>query len=116
MMKENEVLKYLQNGKFNSEILNQYDMEGQKYFLSYLLRKGYKFNIKNGQIEFKEITSENKIRDMIDKYNNESRIENLNIIKQSLRAIRIMGVEEYSQSLEKKLRSLKRTNKELQER
>lgn len=43
-------------------------------------------------------------------------IENLNIKKQSVRAIRVMGIEEYSQTIEKKLRSLKRKEKELKER
>lgn len=115
-MKENDVLKYSQNGKFNSENLTQYDIEGQKYFLSYLLKKGYKFNIKNGQIEFKEIASENKVKDIIDKYNNDSMIENLNIKRQSLAQIRMMGVEEYSRVLERKLKRLTISDKKIQER
>lgn len=115
-MKENETLKYHESKQFNSENLKQYDTEGQKYFLGYLLRKGYDFNIKNGEIEFKDITSENKVKKVIEKYNNESMIENLNIKKQSVRAIRVMGIEEYSQTIEKKLRSLKRKEKELKER
>ena len=47
-MKDNEVLKYFQNGMFNSDNLKAYDAEGQKYFLSYLLKKGYDFTIKDG--------------------------------------------------------------------
>lgn len=115
-MRENETLKYHESQQFNSENLKQYDTEGQKYFLGYLLRKGYDFNIKNGEIEFKDITSENKVKEVIEKYNNESMIENINIKKQSVRAIRVMGIEEYSQTIEKKLRSLKRKEKELKER
>lgn len=115
-MRENEILKYHKSQQFNSENLKQYDTEGQKYFLGYLLRKGYDFNIKNGEIEFKDITSENKVKEVIEKYNNESMIENINIKKQSVRAIRVMGIEEYSQTIEKKLRSLKRKEKELKER
>ena len=46
-MKENETLKYYESQQFNSENLKQYDTEGQKYFLGYLLRKGYDFNIIN---------------------------------------------------------------------
>ena len=60
--------------------------------------------------------SENKVKEVIAEYNNESMIENLNIKKQSVRAIRVMGIEEYSQTIEKKLRSLKRKEKELKER
>lgn len=115
-MKENETLKYYENQQFNSENLKQYDVEGQKYFLGYLLRKGYEFKIKNGEIEFKGIISEKQVKEVLEKYNNESIIENLNIKKQSVRAIRVMGVEEYSQAIERKLKNLKRKEKGLKER
>ena len=35
-------------------------------------------------------------------------IENLNIKKQSVRAIRVMGIEEYSQTIEKKVKEFKK--------
>lgn len=115
-MRENETLKYHESQQFNSENLKQYDTEGQKYILGYLLRKGYDFNIKNGEIEFKDIKSENIVKEIIEKYSSESMIEDLNIKKQSVREIRVMGIEEYSQTIEKKLKSLKRKEKELKER
>lgn len=101
---------------FNSDSLNPYDIEGVRYFLGYLFRKGYDFTIKDGEIEFKDIKSEDKVKEIIEKYNNESMIENLNIKKQALRRIKVMGVEEYSQLLEKSLRSLKIKEEELEER
>ena len=44
----NEQLKYNKENLFNSPILQQYDSEGQRYFLSYLLKKNYDFEIKSG--------------------------------------------------------------------
>lgn len=115
-MKENETLKYFQEGMFNSDNLKAYDTEGQKYFLGYLFRKGYNFTIKDGEIEFKDIKCEDKVKEVIEKYNRESLIENLNIKRQSVRAIRVMGIEEYSQTIEKKLRNMKEREKALKER
>ncbi len=40
-MKDNQTLEYHEKQQFNSENLQQYDNEGQRYFLAYLLRKGY---------------------------------------------------------------------------
>ena len=40
-MKDNEVLKYFQNGMFNSDNLKAYDAEGKKYFLIYLIKNVY---------------------------------------------------------------------------
>lgn len=115
-MKENETLKYFQERMFNSDNLKAYDTEGQKYFLGYLFRKGYSFTIKDGEIEFKDIKGEDKVKEVIEKYNRESLIENLNIKRQSVRAIRVMGIEEYSQTIEKKLISMKERGKALKER
>lgn len=106
-MKENKVLKYIEKEEFNSNILKQYDKEGQKYFLGYLLRKGYNFNIKDGAIEFKDITSEDKIKEIIEKYNNESIIENLYLKKEVVKAISVIGINEYNKTLDRKIRTLR---------
>lgn len=115
-MKDNETLKYNEKKQFNSEKLQQYDEEGQKYFLGYLLRKGYKLEIKENEIVFADITSEDKVKEVIDCYNNDTRIENLNIKGQAVREIRVRGIEEYSQVIDKQLRSLKSKEKEISER
>lgn len=39
-MKDNQTLEYHEEQQFNSENLQGYDNEGQRYFLAYLLRKG----------------------------------------------------------------------------
>mgnify|MGYP006990129477 CR=1 FL=1 len=43
---------------------------------------------------------------MIEYYNNESRIDNLNVKRQGIREARAIGLEAYSQMVDKKLRSL----------
>lgn len=107
-MKENETLKYHESKQFNSENLKQYDTEGQKYFLGYLLRKGYDFNIKNGEIEFKDITSENKVKEVIEKYNNESMIENLNIKKAICKSNQSNGNRRIQSNNRKKVKEFKK--------
>lgn len=116
IMKENENLKFNEEKLFNSESLQQYDEEGQKYFLGYLFRKGYKFQIIDKEIIFIDITSEKKVNEIIEHYNNDVRIDNLNVKREAIRAIRVMGTEEYSKSIEKKLRELKKRENEKRER
>ena len=53
---------------------------------------------------------------MIEHYNNESRIDNLNVKRQSIREARAIGLEEYSQMVDKKLRSLNQKEREKTER
>ena len=53
---------------------------------------------------------------MIEHYNNESKIDNLNVKKQGIREARAIGLEEYSQMVEKKLRSLNQKEREKMER
>ena len=113
-MKDNQVLEYHEKQQFNSENLQQYDNEGQRYFLAYLLRKGYNLEIKESKIIFKDITSEEKVKEMIEHYNNDSRIDNLNVKRQSIREARAIGLEEYSQIVDKKLRSLNQKEREKQ--
>lgn len=115
-MKDNQVLEYHEKQQFNSENLQQYDNEGQRYFLAYLLRKGYNLEIKESKIIFKDITSEEKVKEMIEHYNNDSRIDNLNVKRQSIREARAIGLEEYSQMVDKKLRNLNQKEREKTER
>ena len=115
-MKDNQILEYHEKKQFNSENLQQYDNEEQKYFLSYLLRKGYNWEIKESKIIFKDITSEEKVKEMIEHYNNDSRIDTLNIKRQCIREARAVGLEEYSQMVDKKLKSLTQKEKDRTER
>lgn len=109
-MKNNEALKYEQEKLFNSENLQQYDEEGQKYFLSYLLRKGYNLEIKDSAIIFVDISSEDKIRDIIKQYNNEVMRENLKTKMEAIRDITVIGMEDYRKFLEKKMKELEKEN------
>ena len=49
-MEKMKHLKFTRENLFNSETLQQYDEEGQKIFLSYMLYKGYDFEIKKNYI------------------------------------------------------------------
>ena len=115
-MKDNQALEYYEKQQFNSKILQQYDSEGQQYFLAYLLKKGYNLEIKEGKIIFKDITSEEKVKELIEHYNNESRVENLNIKRQAVREARTIGLEEYSKMIDKKIRELNKSEREKIER
>lgn len=115
-MKDNQTLEYHEKQQFNSENLQQYDNEGQRYFFGLFIKKGYNLEIKESKIIFKYITSEEKIKEVIEHYNNESRIENLNIKRQGIREARAMGLETYSQMVDKKLRSLNQKKNERKER
>ena len=115
-MKDNQTLEYHAKQQFNSENLQQYDNEGQRYFLAYLLKKGYNLEIKESKIIFKDITSEEKVKEVIEHYNNESRIENLNVKRQGIIEARAIGLETYSQMVDKKLRNLNQKKNERTER
>ena len=61
----------------------------------------------------KDYVSE-KVKEMIEHYNNDSRIDNLNVKRQCIREARAIGLEEYSQMVDKKLRSLNQKEREKQ--
>ena len=62
-MKNVNLLTYDNEKLFNSERLHQYDTDGQKGFLGYLIRNE-KWNIENNKIVFPEINSNEKIEIM----------------------------------------------------
>ena len=55
-------------------------------------------------------------KEMIEHYNNDSRIDTLNIKRQCIREARAVGLEEYSQMVDKKLKSLTQKEKDRTER
>ena len=68
-MEKMKHLKFTRENLFNSETLQQYDEEGQKIFLSYMLYKGYDFEIKKNEIIFTGIVSEKQVESVIKRYN-----------------------------------------------
>ncbi len=99
-MDNKEVLKFNENNLFNSNLMKQYDQEGQRFFLSYLLKKGYKFKIKDNNIEFIDISSEDKIQKVINEYNNETRKNIREIELDAINRAEIIGIDAYRKQLE----------------
>ncbi len=61
-MEKMKHLKFTRENLFNSETLQQYDEEGQKIFLSYMLYKGYDFEIKKMKLYLLELYLKNKLK------------------------------------------------------
>ena len=104
-MEEQYVLRFDTKGFFNSPRLQQYDEDGQKVFLGYLM-KNEKMEIKNNSIVFPDITTEDKIEEKIKAYNVDTRKF---IIKNKLQAFfvaNIVGSETYQKDLEKEFNEL----------
>ena len=104
-MEEQYALKFDTKKLFNSSRLQQYDEDGQKGFLGYLI-KNEKMEIKNNSIVFPDITTEDKIEEKIKAYNVDTRKF---IIKNNLQAFfvaNIVGSETYQKDLEKEFNEL----------
>lgn len=99
-MDNKEVLKFNENNLFNSNLMKQFDQEGQRFFLSYLLKKGYKFKIKDNNIEFIDISSDDKIQKVINEYNNETRKSIRKIELDAINRAEIIGIDAYRKQLE----------------
>ena len=91
-MEKMKHLKFTRENLFNSETLQQYDEEGQKIFLSYMLYKGYDFEIKKNEIIFTGIVSEKQVESVIKRYNKESQISDLKNKKYIADEIENVGV------------------------
>lgn len=107
-MKSGELLKYDNKKAFNSEILQQYDSEGQSYFLSYLIKKGYNLEIKGSVIIFRDILSEQDIERIIEEYNNDTKKQILRTKLETIKAIEIMGIAECKKSINKQINEIRK--------
>ena len=103
-MEKMKHLKFTRENLFNSETLQQYDEEGQKIFLSYMLYKGYDFEIKKNEIIFTGIVSEKQVESVIKRYNKESQSSDLKNKKYIADEIENVGVNEYKRNIDKKLK------------
>ena len=100
-MEKMKHLKFTRENLFNSETLQQYDEE---IFLSYMLYKGYDFEIKKNEIIFTGIVSEKQVESVIKRYNKESQISDLKNKKYIADEIENVGVNEYKRNIDKKLK------------
>lgn len=105
-MKEGEFLKYNEEKLFNSEYLKQYDSEGQRYFLAYLLKENYSLQIRNNEIIFTDISSEDMVSRIAKKYDNDTKKQVLKTKMEAVRDIEIIGITDYTKSLNKQMKEL----------
>lgn len=114
-MQENETLKFNEKDLFNNQILQQYNKDGQLGFLGYLLRhKQWKISEKN--IEFIDISSENQIEKLLKEYSTAVRKYNIKEQKYAVERANFIGNENYIQTLNKRLESLEREKRKLNDK
>ena len=98
---------------FNNEILKQYDENGQLNIVGYLM-KNKKFIIENNNIIFPTITSQSKIRQVIDKYNKDCIKEYLKAQKIILDEVLLLGIAETKNKIDDKIKKLETEEKKTQ--
>ncbi len=112
-MEQNNVLKFNEKELFNSEVLHQYDKDGQLGFLGYLLR--YKqWEILDNNIIFPEIKQQEELAKALVEYTNDKKIENIKIRQQELRDARYFGIEHCERSTEQALKHLLKKKENLE--
>lgn len=109
-MKQENILKFDDKELFNSEILHQYDEDGQKGFLGYLLRYNY-WIINDNKIIFPNIDSKCKIEMLLEKYKEETIKDNIRIRKDVLRDVSIFGIEKIKQMIKKDYKTIEKNER-----
>ena len=99
-MEKMKHLKFTRENLFNSETLQQYDEEGQKIILSYMLYKGMILKLRKMKLYLLELYLKNKIESVIKRYNKESQISDLKNKKYIADEIENVGVNEYKRNIE----------------
>ena len=87
---EENTLKFDVKHLFNYEMLHEYDMDGQKGFLGYLLRTAT-WNIINNQIIFPNIKTSVIVEKLLKDYDTDVRKNNLLIKKDTLDKVFVYG-------------------------
>lgn len=104
-MKRENVLTFDEKELFNSEILQQYDNDGQRGFLGYLIRHE-KWTIEGGEIIFPEITKEEQIKEKIQAFDDYTKKGVLIAQKGIINEIYLFGGEEVRQKINKELQEI----------
>lgn len=115
MLKEN-ILKFSENELFNNDILKQYDEEAQKGFLGYLFRN-YNWSIIDNQIVFPEIQTDEEIEDLLEGYDTDIKRNNLNIKKDILDMVLVLGfarIKDMVNDEERKIKERENKSKEFE--
>lgn len=108
-MIEKDILQYDDNKLFNNDILQQYDEDGQKGFLGFLLRYE-KWKIEENKIIFPKIKQKD-VENLLKYYESSTRNYNLMIKRKTLDGISIFGIgyeEKTISDEEKKIRNIEK--------
>lgn len=99
---------------FSSSKLWEYDEEGQKFFLAYLMLSE-EWHIENNTIVFKDLTSYNIDR-KLQEYDDYCKKEMLRHQKQILDYVKITSVDFCEKSIEKQLEEIKEREEQLRKK
>lgn len=114
-MEQENILKFDDKELFNNKILHQYDEDGQKGFLGYLLR--YKqWTISSNKIIFPDINSKQKIEKLLVEYNTEIIKENIIVRKQLLMDVSVFGVKKLERMIEEESKEIEKREKGTKEK
>ncbi len=112
-MEQDKILCFNENSLFNSEILHQYDNDGQKGFLGYLLR--YKqWKIVDNNIIFPNIKTRQQIYSSLKEYEYDEKIQNTKIRQTVIRTVKYFGVEFCEKQEENRLLRFENKRKEIE--
>ena len=93
-MNEVETLKFNDKELFNYKSLQQYDEEGQKLFLGYLIIKEL-WEIQDKCIVFPSIKTQQEVQKAIEEYNDTTIRANLVIQQRVVEEITLLGEKEF---------------------
>lgn len=120
-MEKEKPLAFEVDKLFNNKILQQYDKDDQIGFLRYLLTKD-NWKIKDNQIIFNEINTDEKVKEEIERYDIYVRKRNYQIQKPIIEKAMVLGIFKTKEQLdedrkvlikkEEKLKSRNRKEKE----
>lgn len=100
-MEKQYMLSFDEKELFNNKLTQQYDEDGQKGFLGYLLRyKQWKLN--ENKIVFPDVKTNEQVNELLKEYNRETLKDYLKIQRGILDKVAIFGVTNLEQMIKKK--------------
>ncbi|MBP3830789.1 MAG: hypothetical protein ILA02_00135 [Clostridia bacterium] len=108
------MIYYSDKNLFSSSKLWEYDEEGQKFFLAYLM-KSEEWHIENNTIVFKDLSSFNIDR-KLQEYDDYCKKEMLKHQKQILDYAKITSIEFCENSIERQLENIKEREEQLKKK
>lgn len=109
---QNSILRYDEINLFNNDIIKQYDNDGQKGFLGYLLRYK-KWKVVGNEIIFPDIKNNTQIKKLLKEYNLDSQKYCNQIQRRTLQDVSIFGLARLEHMLQMEQEKIEKNQKEL---